>query len=85
MLHPPLTFSNVHVGQIRSQKHLGKFVDSELNFNEHLEKILTKINRSIAIIWNLQSALPRDALLTLEKLFINFHFDTAMWNMINRT
>ena len=27
VLHPPLTFNNVDVGQIRSQKHLGMFLD----------------------------------------------------------
>ena len=26
-LHPPLTFNNVNVGQICSQKHLGIFLD----------------------------------------------------------
>ena len=26
VLHPPLTFNNVDVGQIRSQKHLGMFL-----------------------------------------------------------
>ena len=37
VLHPPLTFNNVDVGQIRSQKHLGMFLDSKLSFNEHWE------------------------------------------------
>ena len=27
VLHSPLTFNNVHVGQIRYQKHLGMFLD----------------------------------------------------------
>ena len=38
VLHPPLTFNNVDVGQIRSQKHLGTFLAFKLSFNEHWEK-----------------------------------------------
>ena len=34
-----LTFNNVDVGQIRSQKHLGVFLDVKLGFNKHLEKV----------------------------------------------
>ena len=33
VLHPSLTFNNVDVGQIRSQKHLGMFLNFKLNFN----------------------------------------------------
>ena len=45
VVHPPLTFSNVDVGQRRSQKHLGMFLDFKLSFNEHLETVFAKINR----------------------------------------
>ena len=33
VLHPPLTFNNVDVGQIRSQKHSGVFLDFSFNEN----------------------------------------------------
>ena len=42
LLYPPLFFNNVDVGQIRSQKHLGIFLDFKLSFNEHLEKNFQK-------------------------------------------
>ena len=58
--HPPLTFNNVDVGQIRSQKHL--FLDFKLSFNEHLETVFANVNRGIAILRKLQSVLPREAL-----------------------
>ena len=70
LLHPPLTFNNVDVGQIRSEKHLGVFLDVNLGFNKHLEKF----QRDIAILWKLQSVLLREALLTIHKLFICSHF-----------
>ena len=62
VLYPPLTFNNVDIGQIRSQKHLGMFLDFKKNVTEHLEKVLAKVNRGIAILRKLQSVLPREAL-----------------------
>ena len=75
VLHPPLTFNNVDVGQIRSQKHLGMFLDFELSFKEHLSFVSAKVNRSIVILCKLQSVLLREALLTVYKPFIRPHFD----------
>ena len=53
VLHPSLTFNKVDVGQIRSRKHLGMFLDFKLSFKEHLQKVIAKFNRGIAIIWKL--------------------------------
>ena len=83
VLHPPLTFNNVDVGQIRPQKHLGMFLDFKLSFNKHLETGFAKINRGIAILHKFQSVLPREALLTIYKSFICRHFDYG--DVINRT
>ena len=55
------------------------FLDFKLSFREHLEKILAKVNaKSKRGIANLQSALPREALLAIYKSFIHLHFDYAM-------
>ena len=71
VFHPPLTFNNVDVGQLRSQKHLGMFFDFILYFNEHLETVFAKVNRGIAILRKLQTVLPREALLTIiNHLFV---------------
>ena len=51
------------------------FLDLKLSFNEHLETVLAKVNRFIAILCKLQSVLPREALLTIYKSFIRPHFD----------
>ena len=42
VLHPPLTFNNIDIGQIRSEKHLRMFLDFKLCFNGHLEKKISK-------------------------------------------
>ena len=57
LLHSHLTFNNVDVGEILSQKHLGIFLDFKLSFNEHFETDLTKVNKGNAILCKLQSAL----------------------------
>ena len=75
VLHPPLTFNNVNVGQIRSQKDLGIFLDFKLSFNEPLETVFPNVNRGIAILRKLQTVLPRESLLTIYKSFIRSHFD----------
>ena len=75
VLHPTLTFNNVDVGQIHSQKHLGMFLDFKLSFSDHLETVFAKVNRGIAILCKLQTVLSREALLTIYKSFIRPHFD----------
>ena len=42
VLHPPLTFNNVDVSQICSQKQLGMFLNFKLRFNERLERVFAK-------------------------------------------
>ena len=73
--HSPLTFNNIPVAQVKSQKHLGIILDKKLNFDEHLDKILAKVNKVIGTIRILQHVLPRSALLTIYKSFIRPHLD----------
>ena len=73
--HPPLTFNNIPVAQTNSQKHLGMHLDRKLNFEEHLTKVESKVNKTIGIIRKLQNVLPRSALITIYKSFIRPHLD----------
>ena len=73
--HPSLTFNNIPVAQTSSQKHLGMHLDKKLNFEEHLSKVETKVNKTIGIIHKLQNVLPRLALLTIYKSFIRPYLD----------
>ena len=41
--HPPLFFNENVVPQTSLQKHLGMFLDSKLNFSEHLKIIFQKL------------------------------------------
>ena len=57
--HPPLTFSNIDVDQIRYQKILEMFLVFKLSFKNHLEILFAKFNRVIATLFKLETGLPR--------------------------
>ena len=50
-------------------------LDKKLNFEEHLNKVDSNVNKNIGIIRKLQNVLPRSALLTIYKPFIRPHLD----------
>ena len=56
---------------------MGLVLDSKLMFNEHINHILSKVNKSIGLLRKFQSVLPRSSLLTVYKIFIRSHLDYA--------
>ena len=58
-----------------SQKHLGIILDNCLSFEEHLRLVFSKINRTIGLSCKLQCLIPRSALLTIYKTFVQPHLD----------
>ena len=50
-------------------------LDKKLNFEEYLNEVESKVNKTNGIIHKLQNALPRSALLTIYKPFIRPHLD----------
>ena len=56
-------------------RHLGKQLDKKLNFEAHLIKVKSRINKTIGIIRKLQNVLPRSALFTVYKSLIRSHLD----------
>ena len=73
--HPPIYFNNKSVKQVPSQKHLGLILDNKLNFQEHLQNILNKVNKTIGLLRKLRNILPREPLLTICKSFVRPHLD----------
>ena len=57
--HPSLFFNENVVPKTTLQKHLGMFLDSKLNFSEHLKTIFQKTNKTIGLLRKLQTRLPR--------------------------
>ena len=56
------------------QKHLGIILD-KLNFQCHIDKILTETSKGIAVIKRLQNLLPRKSLITIYKAIVRPHLD----------
>ena len=50
-------------------------LDTKLNFQEHLQNILNKVNKTIGLLWKLQNILPRGPLLRIYKSLIRPHLD----------
>ena len=73
--HPPLFFNENDVPKTTLQKHLGMFLDSKLNFSEHLKTIFQKTNKTIRLLRKLQTLFPRAPLITIYKSFIRLHLD----------
>ena len=73
--HPPLTFNNNSAKHVQFQKHLGVYLDSRLDFREHLQNMFNKINKTISLLRKLQKNLPRASLITIYKSFIRPHLD----------
>ena len=53
--HPPLFFNENFVPKTTLQKHFGMFLDSKLNFSEHLKTIFQKTNKIIGLLRKLQT------------------------------
>ena len=73
-----LIFNNNIVTQSITQKHLGMFLDTKLDFEEYLQIIFIKINKAIDLLWKLHHTLPRSSLLTIYKSFIRPNLDCDM-------
>ena len=73
--HPLLMINNVPVKRVPFHKHLGLILDSKLDFNEHINTVLSKVNKMITLLRKFQHILLRHSLLTIYKTFIRPHLD----------
>ena len=58
-----------------TQKHLGILLDFRLDFKEHWQSLLRKVNKTVALLRKFQNILRRSALLTIYKCFVRTHLD----------
>ena len=73
--HPPVKFNNNNITRCSHQKHLGVVLDSNLNFNTHIDQKIKKCNKIVGLIRRLSVYLPRNALLTIYKSFVRQHLN----------
>ena len=68
---PSLTFNGTSV----TQSVIEKYLDSKLDFKEHIQNVFNKVSKTIELLRKLQKNLPRPSLITIYKSFIRFHLD----------
>ena len=73
--HPPLLLNDVSVTRSSSQKHWEILLDNQSKFDDHIKMVSRKISKTIVLLRKLQNVLPRDALITMYKVFIRPHLD----------
>ena len=73
--HLSIYFNNNPIKQVSSQKHLGVILDTKLNFQEHIESILSKVNKTIELLRKLQNILPPASLLKIFESIGRPHLD----------
>ena len=73
--HPSVIFIDIPVTQTGSQKHLGIILDKKLNFEEPVNKVTRKINKTIGVIRKLQNVERRPAPFTIYKCFHLIHMN----------
>ena len=83
--HSSITF-NINPSSLSpAQKRLGLALDSKLTINEHVNHILSNVNKSIGLLRKVQPVLPRSSILTIFKTFIRSHLTTLMLFMTKVT
>ena len=55
--HPSIYSNNNPIESVSSQKHVGRILDTKLNFQEHIKNIITKVNKTIGLLRKLQNIL----------------------------
>ena len=80
--YPSIYFNNSPIESVSSQKHLRKILDTKLNFQEDIKNILTKVNKTVGLLRELENILPRGSLLTIFKSFVrpHLHYSDAIYD-----
>ena len=63
--HPTLSLNNIQAERSTYHKHLGVILDEKLNFKEHINSAISKVNKGISVIKKLRHTLPRKYLLKI--------------------
>ena len=67
---PAIVFNNIQVEKASHHKHLGILLDEKLNFKQHIDSTILKINKGISVIEKHRHSLPRKSLMTIYNAFL---------------
>ena len=63
--NPGISLNNIQVEKTSYHKHLRLILDEKLNFKQHVDRALLKMNKGISVKKKLRYSLPRKSLLTI--------------------
>ena len=69
-IHPTTSFNNIQVERASHHKDVGILLNEKLNFKQHIDTTISKINKGISVIKKLRHGLPRKFLMTIYKPFL---------------
>ena len=64
-IHPVISLNNIQIERVPYQKHLGILLDEKLNFKQHVDNAILKMNKGIFVIKKLRHSLPQKSLLAI--------------------
>ena len=70
-----LVFNNHNISPTFSQKHLGVVLDFRLPFEDHINNVSAKVNKTVGLLRKRRNSLPRTTLIMMYKAFIWPHLD----------
>ena len=73
--HNPVYYNPNSVQQALIQKHLGIHLHTKVNFQEHLNDVLSKLSKTTGLLHKLQAVLLRQSLVRIYKAFIISYLD----------
>ena len=82
----PIKIGNNHVKRVQTTKYLGIHLDENLKWNEHVDKLCSKVNRSISGLKQARDYVPLDVLNTIYKSLIQPVFDycDVVWDNLDQ-
>ena len=80
-----IIINNVSIDRVDTHKFLGIFVDEELNWKTHVDKIATQISRTIGIMYKLKHFIPIKVLRLIYLSLIQSHlmYGISVWRSVD--
>ena len=84
--HPPLTFDNKNLEEVKHHKHLGINFEHNLSWSKHVETIVESVSKALNVLHGLMYKLDRKTLETVYLTFIRpkLEYASPIWSDITQ-
>ena len=69
-IHPTVSLNNIQVESASHHKNIGFLLDEKLNFKQHINTTILKINKGISVTKKHRHSLPQKSLMLIYKAFL---------------